>query len=124
MKFTHQALDISMHPYFAKPNLHFRFKGKFTTEASRESCKVWVPYLQQSLTKSTVIWDCTEMNGFEPGARTAWMEGLSITKVKIKLVCVIAQNIMIRSAAQLMLKAYGLDSMVAKKEEELIEKVQ
>ena len=122
MSFVSPELDIQ----FLKninPNNHciyFKFKGKFTEQTALAGTKAWSTFMNENPDKSyEFVWDCKEMNGFEISARKAWYNTMSAYKDRISKVYVISPNIMIRSAAKVMLQFFGINSVIGRSEEEL-----
>ena len=122
MIFTHPNIDISIHPQSEESCLLFEFKGKFTEEASIQGTSAWSKYITEHNEKFIFIWDCTKMEGFELGARKTWYETMKQFKNRIIFIHVIAENILIRSAAKVMLNFFGLKGEVVRTLEELHEK--
>lgn len=92
-----------------QPCLRFTFRGKFTERASVEGTKVWNEELNKHPEATyQFIWDCTEMTGFEMAARREWYKYMAIHKHRISGVTTISGNIMIRSAAKVMLELFGI----------------
>lgn len=91
--------------------LIFAFKGKFTEATSSAAASIWKrEFDKYPRQKFNLIWDCTDMNGFEIGARKNWYQILSMYKRQINHVSTLSTNIMIRSAARVMLELYGISN--------------
>lgn len=115
MKFTSTNIDIFTDDYQGENSLYFKFKGKFTEEASALSTNAWHQELKKNPFGNYVfIWDCENMNGFEMAARKLWYEYMSLHKNQISRVVVISGSIIIRNAARVMLEFFGLHSTVLK----------
>lgn len=102
-------------------SLNFTFKGQFTEAASIEACQSWDLLMAKNPTKQILIWDCSEMNGFEMAAKNQWIKSLNLNAKKISKVVVVSDNIMIRGAAHLMLKLFSFDSKVFRSSNKLDE---
>jgi len=122
MKFTHPALQISEIEEISSEdrNLLFTFHGKFTAEAALQGSRAWLAdwnkYPEQFY---NLIWDCTDMTGFEISARTEWYNTLKQVKPKVRKVYVVCNNLMIRSAAKVMLEFFRIPSEVVKERRQL-----
>ncbi len=102
-------LDIYENSGLSSANLHFAFKGKFTTESSEAGCKAWTSHFQKKPQQQfTIIWDCTQMTGFEIDARKQWYVGLTETKQQIREIIVVSDNLMIRASARVMCGFFGI----------------
>ncbi|RED93405.1 hypothetical protein [Marinoscillum furvescens] len=92
-----------------QPCLRFTFRNKFTEQAAIAGTKVWNEELNKHPECTyQFIWDCTEMTGFEISARREWYKYMAIHKHRISRVTTISGNIMIRSAAKVMLELFGI----------------
>ena len=115
MKFLSKALDIESDSYQDENSLYFKFKGKFTEEASAQSTQAWHEELSRNpLTKYVFVWDCSEMSGFEISARKIWYKYMGIHKSQLEEVVVISGSIIIRNAARVMLEFFGVRTTVTK----------
>lgn len=122
MKYTSSNIDIFSEYYQGELGLHFKFKGKFTEEASRQSSRAWHEEMDANpLNQYVLIWDCLEMAGFEISARKLWYEYMNLHKKQIEHVVVISGSILIRNAARVMLEFFGLSSTVVKTHEQFEE---
>lgn len=118
MKFSSPAIDIHSETFHDELSLYFKFKGKFTEEASIRSTQAWHRQLDQNpLTKYHFIWDCADMSGFEISARKIWYKYMNLHKRQINGVVVISGSILIRNAARVMLEFFGLEYTVVKTKE-------
>ena len=121
MEFSSDQLDIKDNPELSENCLHFRFKGKFTVQTSIEGTQAWAQEFDSNpKTNYCMLWDCSEMTGFEPAARKEWYNCMTKYKGRIKEVNVIAKNLIIRGAAKVMLEFFGLKSRVVKSMDELL----
>ncbi|SHJ89466.1 hypothetical protein SAMN04488028_10252 [Reichenbachiella agariperforans] len=114
MQFQSNSLDIFSSPEHGIHVLYFRFKGKFTKQESTAGSRAWSEELESSNNSYRFIWDCSEMTGFEPSARTEWYKSMKLYKGRISDVTVISSSILIRGAARVMLEMFGLKSYIVK----------
>lgn len=120
MIFTSANLNIRSDSDFGQNGLYFEFKGKFTKDVSAQATQAWTSELSKTGDHYTFIWDCSNMNGFEPSARTEWYKGMKACKGQIDSVIVISDRILIRGAARVMLELFGVRNTIVKKKEELL----
>ncbi len=67
------ALYISDNLDIAPGHLYFKFIGKFTKDASILGARIWLDYMEENHSeKISIVWDTTEMSGFEIAARSEW----------------------------------------------------
>lgn len=98
--------------------MKFNFTGKFTTEVSIKATAYWSSVFDKDPNQQyEFIWDCTQMEGFEINARKEWYKNMQKYKHRIAKVLVICDQIMIRSAARVMLKLFGIPSEMKKSHE-------
>ncbi len=113
MKYFSEQIKINKGDNGDNTCIHFEFNGHFTQQASEESTRIWCAELESNPAKKyNFIWDCTHMTGFEPGARREWYNGLSTHKASISKVTVIANHIIIRAAAKVMLSFFGIPAEI------------
>ncbi len=121
MDFTSSQLEIKENPQLGLNCLHFKFKGKFTVQTSVEGTRAWAEEFDANPnTEYCMLWDCSEMDGFEVAARKEWYACMTKYKHRIKEVNVIAKNLIIRGAAKVMLEFFGLKSRVVRSMDELV----
>jgi hypothetical protein len=115
-------INISLDSSFSENCLVFEFNGKFTEKASVDGTQAWAEYMTNHDGQFTFIWDCTNMDGFEMNARKKWYETMKIFSKRINFIHVVAGNIIIRSAAKVMLNFFGIKGVIVKTMDELREK--
>ncbi|UXP33001.1 hypothetical protein N6H18_03400 [Reichenbachiella agarivorans] len=120
MDFKSTNLDISSAPQYGMHVLYFKFKGRFSRAASIEGARAWSEEMESSNNSYTFVWDCTDMNGFDPSARKQWYQSLKLYKRRITEVTVIADSFLIRGAARVMLEYFGLKSHIVKSLEDIM----
>lgn len=104
----------------SRKTLHFRFQGKFTKATSVSGSEAWTQFMNEYPTKEfEFVWDCTDMTGFEISARKEWYHAMKDYKHRIKKAHVISNQLMIRSAAKVMLQFFGIPANIYRTEEEL-----
>lgn len=119
MNFKSPNLDIYSSPDFGIHVLFFKFKGKFTELASQTGARAWSEEMESSNNNYTFIWDCTDMSGFEPSARSEWYKSIKLYKPRISHVTIIASNILIRGAARVMMELFGIPAKIVRHIEEV-----
>ena len=120
MNFISPELDIKLLKNVETQNhcIYFKFKGKFSEEASIAGSKSWGQYMDEKPNqKFEFVWDCEQMTGFELNARKEWYTAMQKYKDRIAMVYVIANGIMIRSAAKVMLEFFRIPSKISKSDE-------
>ena len=123
MEFSSNQLEIKENPELGLNCLHFKFKGKFTEETSIQGTQAWAKEFEANPdTQYCMLWDCSQMTGFEPAARKEWYLHMTKYKDRIKEVNVVAKNLIIRGAAKVMLEFFGLKSRVVRSMDELLVK--
>ncbi|WP_420318722.1 hypothetical protein [Ekhidna sp.] len=126
MNFISPELDIRIlnDSSSNNPCIYFKFKGKFNVESALSGTKELTAFMDaHPAAQCEFVWDGQEMTGFEINARKSWYEAMSKYKSRIVKVYVISPNIMIRSAAKVMLTVFGIDSVINKSEEQLPEAI-
>ncbi|MFK7954450.1 MAG: hypothetical protein AB8B73_16475 [Ekhidna sp.] len=102
-------------------SLHFKFLGKFTRDASVAGSSKWAEFMDENSEEQfEFVWDCIEMNGFEIAARTEWYKTIKMYKDRMRKVQVISNNIMIRSAAKVMLQFFNVPSDIIRSKEPVV----
>ena len=100
--------------------LHFQFIGKFTKETSVAGSNAWTQFMNEHPAKEfEFVWDCTDMTGFEISARKEWYKAMQSYKHRIKKAYVVSSQLMIRSAAKVMLQFFGIPANIYRTEDEL-----
>ncbi|GAB4232428.1 MAG: hypothetical protein Tsb0034_05210 [Ekhidna sp.] len=117
MNFISPQLKIKAlkNPETEQKCLYFRFTGKFTEETSKAGSKAWTDYLREHPGENVeFVWDCKDMTGFEISARKEWYNAMQGFKKRIVKTYVISDQIMIRSAAKVMLSFFGIPSEIGR----------
>ncbi|MCF6366643.1 MAG: hypothetical protein L3J35_10625 [Bacteroidales bacterium] len=100
--------------------LKFTFEGKFTQEQAVSGTEEWRQLFEGvGNEKTTLVWDCARMTGFENNARIIWQKTMKGLKRKIKCVWLISNSKIIRTGANLMSKFVGFKIKAVKSEKEI-----
>ena len=84
--------------------LRFSFVGKLTKEDAVDGVKYWediFSYIPDG-EKTTIIWDCKQMTGFENSARVEWQQAIRRLNSKIDIVWLVTNSKVIKAGAKLM----------------------
>ncbi|SHJ61751.1 hypothetical protein SAMN04488028_101687 [Reichenbachiella agariperforans] len=121
MRYQSEEMETKIFHEYQENCLLFKFKNKFTEEASEKACSFWEREFEKRDVdhKMTLVWDCTEMSGFELNAQKRWVKCMNKHVSQIERVTVISDNIVIRGAARLILQAYSYETKVVKSYKEL-----
>ena len=93
--------------------LRFDFKGKFDLATCKEAVNTWQnEFARLNGRQIPIIWDCSNMSGFDVEAQREWVKWMKGLSHQIEKVIVIADNIVIRGAARLILKLFNFKSDV------------
>lgn len=85
--------------------LHFTFKDRFTTHASKVATKEWNECCRRDPNRQYIhIWDCQGMTGFDKEAKDLWLEHMKKLDDQTRKIILVSDNIVIRGAARLMSK--------------------
>lgn len=116
MNFSSLHLDIIDHSDFIPECFYFKFKGKFTEEASLLGGEAWdLAFEQCPNTQYHLIWDGSDMCGFEIGARIEWYNASKRNRDKIIDITVISHSVFVRGAARVMLEQLDIKYTVLSK---------
>ena len=114
------SVDVAINPQFGESCMHFRFKGKFTKEASVVSTKAWIKEFESNNDRIyTHLWDCTDMTDFDFDAKDSWMKTLESYSRQIDKIAIVSNSILIRGAARVMSKFTKLNLLVFRSIEEV-----
>jgi hypothetical protein len=83
-----------------KPHLFLRFIERFTSEDAQVAIRTIQPMVDKVDGRFTMVWECSDMVGFETGAREAWQVFIKNIKPKIETIHLISRNILIRTGAR------------------------
>jgi hypothetical protein len=76
-----------------------RFEGKLTTEEALSAISRLQGMVDPLDGKITLVWECTNMKGFDTAAREAWQVFIKNISSKIAAIHLITPNLLIRSGA-------------------------
>jgi hypothetical protein len=109
MNFSSRHLDITDHSELMPNCYYFKFKGKFTEEASIAGGQAWdLAFAEDNNNQYHLIWDGSEMSGFDVGARKEWYKAVKRNMYKISDVTVISYSVFVRGAVRVMLESFGI----------------
>ena len=122
MIYKSDQIEIRMAREMGLNHLEFRFYGYFSADASQRAAMVWGEVFENNPEMTySLVWDCSQMTGFDPAARKEWYRTLKKYKSRIIDVVVISPSLLIRSAARVMLEFFGLGSRIARSRQELLQ---
>jgi hypothetical protein len=120
MNYSSPELEITDRFETCPDCLYFKFKNKFTETASIAGAKFWNSICDGHPDQNySIIWDTTEMSGFEIKARTEWYSTMKRNKHQIQNITVISSSVIIRSAARVMLEFFNVKYRMLRNIEEL-----
>lgn len=100
--------------------LKFSFKGTLVEEDAKNAIEVWKNFFKEREGEMiTLIWDCKEMSGYDPGARIAWQNALKELKNQIANIWLISKSNLIRSGAMIVSMFTKLNIKVVQSESEI-----
>jgi len=100
--------------------LHFYFKGELSYETALDAIDQWKEYFQSHPNeKIPIIWNCLEMTGYKPLARTAWQSAIKQMKDQIDSIWLVTSSTLIKSGAMLMSMMSSLKIKTVKNEDEV-----
>ena len=83
--------------------LKFTFNGTLTKDDAVKATAQWREYLSpDNINNVNIVWECTNMTGYEPMARSVWQSALKDLKSKIACIWLITESRLIKTGAQLM----------------------
>lgn len=122
MIYTSDSLDIKESLDSGHNVLEFTFKGHFTEMASKRGGEFWSQVFDEDPSRNfELIWDCTDMSGFDPKARKEWYNCIQSYKHRIDLVHVVSKSLIIRGAAKVMMEYFRIKSNMVRSYDEIFE---
>ncbi|WP_276371148.1 hypothetical protein [Chryseolinea sp. H1M3-3] len=101
-----------------KTYIQFCFKGHLNIDAAARAITTWKELMDDPASKN-LIYDCTEMTGFDTEARKLWQATMSDCKKQIGNIWIISSNIFILGAAKTMGLLTGFHIKVAKSSDDI-----
>lgn len=77
------------------------FKGEFSQADARTAVDTLAAMLGETTGKVTMVWETTEMSGYDNAAREMWQRYLGTIKQRIEAIHLVSQNVLIRSGAMI-----------------------
>lgn len=104
MNEDNSSLNIEMCEINNEDCLRFSFVGKLTKEDAVAGVKYWEDIFSSipDGEKTTVIWDCKQMTGFENIARVEWQQAIRKLNSQIDIVWLVANSKVIKAGAKVM----------------------
>jgi hypothetical protein len=100
---TQNSVNIEICDFFDKDCLKFVFIGNFTEIIAKQTCEEWKMILGDVKNgKIDMIWECTEMTGYDTQARIIWQQLLKEYKSKIGTIWVITNSTLIKAGLKLL----------------------
>lgn len=99
-----ENLDIAIIKYNEKLFLQFNFYGELKESSAIEGIEKWREEISKlpSNQKIDLIYNCSEMTGFETGARRNWQNAMKEFKAQLGDIWIVSDNIFILGAAKTM----------------------
>jgi len=105
-------------------HLEFKFKGHFSVEIGNlATMKLASVFDNDPDMTYSLVWDFTEMSGFNAESRRVWYRCLKLYKPRIIDVVVISRSVLIRSVTKVMLEFFGIGSRIVKSKSDLFANV-
>lgn len=101
--------------------LCFTFKGTLTHKDALVAIKEWKGIFDiKKNEKIILIWQCNEMKGYEPMARSAWQSTIKELKSQIEVIWLVSNSTIIQAGAKIMSLFTSYDIKYAKSEKDII----
>ncbi len=79
--------------------LLLHFARHFSAESARDAIRTISPMIMKTEGKITMVWECSDMAGFDQAAREAWQIFVKDIKSKIERIHLVSNKLLIRSGA-------------------------
>ena len=100
--------------------LRFKFTGRLNAEDAELAVKEWKKLFENlGDEKLSLIWDCSEMKGFETKARNIWQQAMKDLNKNIDTVWLITTSSFIKAGAKLISTFTKFNMKVVKSEDEI-----
>jgi len=94
---------ILLQKHTVSPILLFTFQGELSKHTAHQLIHRWNNYHKQYPTRKLVlIWDATEMTGYDPAARSQWQRMMKEVRDQIDMIYLVSDKRIIRLGANLM----------------------
>lgn len=108
-------------PIKGKECLKFTFLGTLTESEALDAIAKWKEmFSTKKEEKTVIIWQCLEMESYEPMARILWQGAIKELKNQIDKVWLVSDSIVIQAGAKIMAFFTTLDLRVVNSEEKII----
>ena len=102
-----------------KEYLYFTFEGTLTEENASRGIVTWRELFGSKKGSHELIWDCMNMKGYKPMARSIWQKALKEHKDRIGIIWLITDSKLIQAGAKLMSFFVPYDFKVIKNKSEI-----
>ena len=79
--------------------LFLHFDGHFSADHAQQAISVISPMVEKTEGKITMVWECSDMAGFDTAAREDWQIFIKDIRSKIERIHLVSKKIVIRSGA-------------------------
>ncbi|MBT31907.1 MAG: hypothetical protein CMO01_19795, partial [Thalassobius sp.] len=83
--------------------LYFKFNGIFSYQSCVEGVNKWTDMVQNQISNIHLVWNCTEMQAYEPKARLYWQKALEENYFKIASIHLITSSPIVKIGTQIMM---------------------
>lgn len=80
----------------SKPYLFLYFDGHLSEDDTMEAILKIISLFKECKGKTTMVWECTRMTGYDEGSREMWQEFMKDIRTRLEEVHLISQNVLIR----------------------------
>ena len=101
--------------------IYFTFSGKLTLENAKNAVLEWKEQIVNPNTKYSLIWNCLDMKGYEPLARSCWQKALKELKENIGKIWLISDSSVIIAGARIISLFTAFDICTVKSESAIFE---
>lgn len=102
--------------------LSFTFPTILDKKSAEKAIALWDKEFAAQPGKVDLIWDCTNMQDYDPIARHLWQKALTAHKGQINTIWVVCESAMIRAGAKLFALFVGVNIQPVKSLDELMAK--
>jgi hypothetical protein len=94
--------EIAWRTLKGKECLYFTFKGNLSHADAVKAVDIWKLMHKTKNQMLILVWNCVEMKGYDPMARSIWQKALKELKNEIETVWLISDSVLIRTGASIM----------------------